>query len=350
MKKRGAIELQFNWIFVLFAGAIILMFFITIINKQRALAELKTNAVLANNLESIITGAQISTNTVNVIELPSAEVSFECGSYAIGQVKKDTHGNVVFAPSAVKGSRMIAWARDWSVPYRITNLLYVTGPGIRYIIVNNSNNLGRKVFDILPREMNKEVVRKDQLVGLEDKNNGHIRFIFFGPPGSDDLGNALSSFQHLKDEQVSGVIFPDLATAAKLPSTGTVNFYKKSGTAFLPSAPSFFLKEESFFGALFSGDDEMYNCEMKKAFQKLSVMSRVYMNRSRELAKFYTSSHPCFQLHRPQRLEAMENYAAAQSTVFPSDLQSINNIQANALQIGSEQNQQLQILSCAMIY
>ena len=39
LKKRGAVEVQFNWIFILIIGAVILLFFGVIIAKQRSAAD-----------------------------------------------------------------------------------------------------------------------------------------------------------------------------------------------------------------------------------------------------------------------------------------------------------------------
>ena len=41
MNKKGIIEIQFNWIFVLVVGAIILVFFFGFVQKQKSFAEEK---------------------------------------------------------------------------------------------------------------------------------------------------------------------------------------------------------------------------------------------------------------------------------------------------------------------
>ena len=147
MKKRGVIELQFNWIFILIAGAIIFVFFISIVNKQREFSEIKSSGTIITNLESILTGAQISTNTVNIVDMPKVDIGFECNRFFIGPVPKQTKGNVIFSPNLLKGSQIITWALDWNIPYRVTNFLYITDPELRYIIVNNSQNLGQKLYN-----------------------------------------------------------------------------------------------------------------------------------------------------------------------------------------------------------
>jgi hypothetical protein len=348
-KKRGQIEIQFNWIFVLIAGGLILTFFITVVNKQRDVSALRTSASVATSLASIFTGAEISTNTVNVFDLPQTTVDFECGSYAIGSVRKQTGDNVVFAPTRIEGRKMITWARDWSVPYRVMNFLYLTDPVIRYIIVNNSKDLGKKIFDTLPREMNKEVIDVVDFAGLEDRNDPHIRFIFLGAVNGDVFQNSLLN---VDDEKISAVAFPDLQGKDSIPRFGNVEFYRKEGSAFEdPPAKTFYMNDDALFGAIYSGTAENYNCAMRNAFSRLALVSSIYVNRSLELQKFYGSGG-CFTFHHDRFLSVLESIATDLSVSYPhrTGITPLSNIQDNMVSLKNDQNRQLQLLSCELIY
>ncbi|MBI2139336.1 hypothetical protein HYU14_00310 [Candidatus Woesearchaeota archaeon] len=368
-KKRGSVDIQFNWIFVLIAGGIILMFFITVINKQRQISDLRTSAVLATNLESIMAGAQISTNTVNVIDMPQADVLFECDSFSIGPIKKGTKGNVVFAPELLRGRKMIAWARDWSLPFRIANFLYVNDPEIRYIIVENPRGLGQKIMDTLPREMNKELITTAEISQIKDKNHFKVKFVFLGnvpspssvppplPPAQASIANAPLSFAAMDDRDVTAVNFPGLSDKNSILSSGEVEFYMKSGNVFSAPVKSAYLKEESFYGALFAADPSMYNCEMKKAFQKAALLSLVYSDRSKKMAVQKGPSHPCTPLYRDARIMQLNQLVNAQAASFPqanpapaSPAAALGAIQTLASEIRDQQNIQLQLRSCELIY
>ena len=347
-KKRGQMEIQFNWIFVLIAGALILAFFISVVNKQREVSAIRTSASVATNLESIFTGAEISTNTVNVFDLPQTTVDFECGSYAIGSVRKQTGDNVVFAPTRIEGRQMITWARDWSVPYRVMNFLYLTDPVIRYIIVNNSRNLGKKIFDTLPREMNKEVIDVIDFASLADRNDPHIRFIFLGGVNGDVLQ---SSLLNVDDEKISAVAFPDLQGEDSIPRFGNVEFFRKQGSNFVSSGETFYMNDDALFGALYSGTAENYNCAMRNAFSRLALVSSIYVNRSLELQKFYGSGG-CFTFHHDRFLSVLESIASDLSVSYPplTGITPLSNIQDNMVSLKNDQNRQLQLLSCELIY
>ena len=71
--KKGVVEIQFNWMFVLIAGAIILALFIGIILRQKGISETTTNALILNNLDAVLSGSEVSVGTVNVVKMPEAK-------------------------------------------------------------------------------------------------------------------------------------------------------------------------------------------------------------------------------------------------------------------------------------
>ncbi|MBU0628762.1 MAG: hypothetical protein KKC75_06235 [Nanoarchaeota archaeon] len=352
MKKRGMIEVNFNWIFILIAGAVIFVFFINIVNKQRQFSEIKTSGSIVTNLESILTGAQVSTGTVNIIDLPKVDIGFECDRYFIGPVPKQTRGNVIFAPNLLKGKQMITWTLDWNLPYRVTNILYITDPELRYIIVYDSNTeaLAKKLDDELPKEMNKELVDKTKLGNLGDKNNYQVRFIFLAGVTLDaTAANGLTNLAKMRDEDVTAINLTEPGTSNILSNTGTIKFLQKQGNIWVEKGTTYYLKKETFFGAIFAADLETYNCVMKKAFKKLNLVTKVYTQRSTELRTYYGFTNTCFSPHDTARLVNMEQYSQTQSDDFPNDLAAINAIQTTYTSI-KDQNQRAQLFSCALIY
>lgn len=348
MKKRGIVDIQFNWIFIIIAGALILMFFVSLINKQRSLSDIRSSQTIASNLDSILTGAQISTDTSNTIDLPAVPISFSCDDFSVGPVRRNLLLDIVFSPSLLRGKKMITWALDWSVPFRVANFLYLTDPELRYIIVDNAKNLGRKIVDAMPKEVNKEVVARANVGSLIDKNNYHVRFVFLGDPPD----TPFAQFQGMDPDAVSAVSFPDLADKGDILTTGRAAFYSfdKADGKFKSPQATFYLKEESFFGALFAPGADGYNCAMKKAFRKLERVAEMYASRSISLQQYYGPGNPCSTHHRSNTIQEIGIAAKSQSEKFPTTLADIQEIQENARRLGDEQNQQLQLISCPLIY
>ena len=300
MKKRGAIEVQFNWIFVLIAGAVILFFFIKVVNQQREFSDVKTSGTIITSLESILTGAQVSTGTVNVVEVPKVDIGFTCDKYFIGAVPRQTKGNVIFSPNLLKGKKIIMWAKDWNVPYRVTNFLYLTDPEVRYLIVydNGKEAVANKIFDELPDEINKDqpILSSQLAANFTDKNNYKVKFIFLGNSNED----VLLKLSNVPNEDVTAIRL-DIGNGNVIPNTGTIVFLQKKGTVWETQKDNgkeetYYLKEEGLFGAIFAEDFEMYNCVMKKAFKKLNFVSQIYLDRSIKLRSYYGSGN-CFDAY-----------------------------------------------------
>ena len=62
-KKRAQVEVQFNWIYVMILGAIILAVFFGISLKMKASSNQETNLLLKSNLATILGGMKGVTST-----------------------------------------------------------------------------------------------------------------------------------------------------------------------------------------------------------------------------------------------------------------------------------------------
>lgn len=355
------IELHFNWIFVLIAGAIIFAFFITIVNKQREFSEIKTSGTIITNLESILTGAQVSTNTVNLIEMPKVNIGFECDRYFIGPAPKQTKGNVIFAPNLLKGKKIIAWALEWNLPYSVTNFLYITDPEARYVIVHKggkTQDLANGIYEELPKEMNKEImsVNEEKFDGkFKNKNNYKVKFIFLG--SGTMLDNFPNKLSKMPNEDVTAIELIGIESEDTLPPTGKVEFFQKNNMQRFESiGTTFYLKTESLFGTIFAADKEMYDCTMKKAFKKLNLVTKIYLGRSLTLTNYYGIGNVgCSNAHSKAvtYLEKMKDESKDRITDFPKSLQDMEDMWDCSREIGGTQqsaNSLAQLYSCALIY
>ncbi|MBW2988963.1 hypothetical protein KY358_01455 [Candidatus Woesearchaeota archaeon] len=353
MEKRGMIEVHFNWIFILIAGAVIFIFFINVVNKQREFSEVRTEGSIVTKLESLLTGAQASMNTVNIIDLPNIDIGFECNRYFIGVSPKSTRGNVIFSPGVLKGKEMITWALDWNVPYRATNFLYLTDPQLRYIIVDNNEGLGQRIYDKLPKEMNKELTTEAELGSLIDKNNYKVKVILLGNSNADAILQKLSG---MDDESLTAANLTTLKDSSLIEPTGTIEFLEKNGAEWRSEGKSHYLKEESLFGAIFAEDKEMYDCVMRKAFRKLSLVSRVYLNRSSRMKVVYAGNSHCSTAydHAITGIETIKEGSEKMASDFPGTSQEdMDDIKDAAKDISGEEgsaNNLAKLHSCTLIY
>src|SRR3989338_8412399 len=148
--KKGVIEVQFNWILVLIIGAVILMLFAGIIIRQKNISETSKNVQLLNNLNAIFSGSEASSGTVNVVKIPGARIEFRCNRYSIGKLSKQLDVMNIFSPFVLEGDRLISMTLDFSMPYRITNLVYLTSPKYRYIFLGGDDAI--RMERMMPNE------------------------------------------------------------------------------------------------------------------------------------------------------------------------------------------------------
>lgn len=301
--KKGIVEVQFNWIFILIVGAIILMFFISIVVQGSRTSNRKTAAQITFDMSSIFSGALVSTNTEHIVEIPPIDIYFECdnntgySSYRVSDSEAPIgDGLIVFSPSYVsgKGRELLTWSTDWNVPYRVSNFLYVTAPAHRYIIVEGSTpSQAQYVFDNLPDQMQKGANVVTDLQNIDDKNNYKVTIVILynssivNPEGA--IFVVPPSLMTVSDDDLSLIyvepILPHIATSIK--ETGMVYFYKKNNTVFSYDGKSSFVGEASLYGSIYSENVENYNCNMQKAFKRLTYLTGIYEKKAENLLAYY---------------------------------------------------------------
>lgn len=284
--NRRAIELQFNWIFILIAGAVILAFFFSVVQKQRALSEEKLSITLATQMDAIFTGAIESKGTTQTLATPQPGIAFSCSdvcdcSYRIGTKSTEFRDKLLFAPALIKDDDARAWAVEWKLPFRVANFLLLTNPRIMYYLVYDAGNpvsaqLYARVSKALPAEINVQACSSLGAVSqLSPQGYAHTRFVFLGiePVNPSTLGLSRA----FADQDVSAIkIDPDLASAV---------LYEKSDPEELAfnSFQTLLAGDTTAYAAIFAADHQMYNCMMQRAFRELGVLARVSALRAKEL-------------------------------------------------------------------
>ena len=79
--KRGQIDVQFNWIFVLLIGALILSFFVGVAMWYKGTQEQKITGEIVLQLESLMKTAQERPKTAMTTTIPDITLSFTCSPY-----------------------------------------------------------------------------------------------------------------------------------------------------------------------------------------------------------------------------------------------------------------------------
>ena len=350
IRKRGAIEVQFNWIFVIIAGALILVFFINISTAQRKNADQKLAFDLLSKVDLIMSGALTIPKTGQVFDMPNIEFNVECNMISTLGVNRQFPDRIVFGPSLLDGRNLVVLSQDWNVPYKVSNFLYLTTSEVRYVIVADPSDQNAISFkESLPDNITVEI---SNLSDIKNKNNYRIRLIILDTvyPNFDndyfyDSEFELPSFmQEMSEVQLNGIYIETNQNPQN------VRFFKKSGDSFefIGEEISVY-KEPMIFGAIFSDDKEQFNCSRNKAFEKLYYVTEVYEKREEMLIDAYEGSSfvECDPSSGgPAGTRDTENLPLIKLKAENRDFSGLSNLESA---VASENNNALR-QSCAPIY
>ncbi|MBW2970949.1 hypothetical protein KY320_02185 [Candidatus Woesearchaeota archaeon] len=342
-KKRGAIEIQFNWVFIFIAGSLILAVFVGFVNKQSENAELKLGAQIVGNTNSIITQSYVTSDKSSVVTLVKP-LEFRCvdscnsfGCDSGFNIQDTTVGwstpvQVIFAPDLIDGREMVTWSKDWSVPFRVMNFLYLTSKDVRYVFIDTSSTSDDKIvdfYDEMPKSLKAEKVPDPST--LKNLNNYKVKLIYYDISTTPQLPNGLKS---MPVGDVSAVVIES--------SASKIEFYKTLNTGFSLEGDAYYLGDAPIYGAIFSENMEMYNCNMKKALLRLGKVSDLYLDRVQDLQPEYSA---CSSIYG----NAINSLMEIKNFGDPDKLGSLNGMQQYISEV-EDQNQALMVHSCPVIY
>lgn len=300
MKNKGQVEVQFNWIFILIVGAIILAFFASIALTQKKGAEQGVKITFLTQFDRALSGIAAVEGKTLLFDVPNMDVHYDCTAcdcvLYVGQsrAKPDVtplpvSDKIVFAPNSLKGNSLLASSKEWDFPFKTSNFLLLTSPEIKYLVETGVE--GDALYDELPPQfLDKETQKqsafdKDRFDPLSANLQGitgnyKIKFVFL--TSDPEIYHIPSQALSLPDSDV---------TAVKLDvAHNKVTFYEKrgstQGTTFTNIGDSYLFGEATVFGAVIAEDKTTYTCMMDKAFNRLTEVAKVYAQKQ----KFYSNS------------------------------------------------------------
>lgn len=272
--KRAEVESQFNWVFVLIAGGVILLFFVTFIYRHKVISDKKLELKFNQNLDLRLSMAEITSKSLNnVSDLLGKSIQFSCKS--VGQVnfKKKT----IFSPSVVEAKRLYIYSYPFEAAFKVNNFVYVINPNVRYVFIKPnpfafSDDLYAHFYNIMPEGTMLITPLNDK---YEYKNifskSKSVRFVFINTPVYlIEIDKDIDKYQDV--------------SAIKITSDKKLVFYEKNKNGkLLESGKSFYFDDASLFGAFIVDKKEVYDCMMENAFNRLNYVSEVYIGKIERL-------------------------------------------------------------------
>ncbi len=277
--KKAQMEVTFNWVYILIAGTVILLFFVGLVTRQKTISEERLSGEVVDVMSSILVGAGVSEKTKNFIDasgLADYTLYFQCvdgvSEFGIKDQPARTQNSIdpLFAPKEIMSSRIVTWSLPYAMPFKVMDFLFVIPSTIKYYIMGNDAEF---VKEFLNSTEGIERVYVSGLSQIEPEENLQVRII--DTSGTVIPGSSVpAQLQQFEDEEVSAVAFT---------GANQVDFYQKEGLSWqklnskavrVISLPG--ERDAAKYAAIFANDDEMYWCNMGKAFRRMELLTKVY--------------------------------------------------------------------------
>ncbi len=303
---KAQVSVTFNWIYVLIAGGVILLFFFGLVLKQKNVSEERLGADLVITLKSIFIGAGAAEKTKNFIEtggLSEYTLYFQCddkvSTFGIEgtSTKAEDAITPIFTPTFIKSSQLITWSLPYKLPYKVTDLLMVTAPTVKYYLIGDSTPPGFKLeFLNATDNFNREEVNDlNEYGNIDPKLNFEVRIV--------DLDGATVPNKGIPKKLIA--MDDDKVTAVSFLREGII-YYQKQGSTWrrlhsnpLPLVSLGGEKDAAKYAAIFAGNNQLYECNMQKAFQRLEYLTEIYKEKNQDRISYYqnySDNHPASQI------------------------------------------------------
>ena len=353
-QKKAAIDVSFNWIFVLIAGAAILIFFIALVNNQKDKAEINSAITIKTELTSIFVGASSSKDRQLEIDIPNINLKLTCdfatcetfgdsanpscySQYEIGKtgVNQQTPSQIMFSPNLLLGRKLFAWTLPWNVPFYVTNFLYLAGTNSKYIFVDEGNAL--EFFNEFPEKTNKKLISISNLETESDEGNEIFKFIFFETEPSEII---------ISQDILNAAKSQDISAIKINPSTKQITFYYLEDETFILSTTTRYISNAEVYAAIFSQSFDFYQCNMQKAFNRLHAVSSVLERRSQLLFEDNQTRTSCLILYDTSVNGLSDIKETSKFIVSNQNINTLN----NAIHILQTADHSAKEKSCPSIY
>src|SRR3989339_75497 len=147
-QKKAQVQLTFNWVYIILAGAIILLFFAGLVVQQKSSSEKNLQTEVVNIMESILVGAGVSEKTKNYIDISGLSdyvLDFKCDSSGTSFGIKNSGTSIqlvldpVFSPQEINSPTLLLWSLPYYHPYKIMDLLMVSSSNTKYYVLGDNS-------------------------------------------------------------------------------------------------------------------------------------------------------------------------------------------------------------------
>ncbi|MEW5896525.1 MAG: hypothetical protein AB1668_02430 [Nanoarchaeota archaeon] len=285
--KKSQIEVTFNWIYIAIAGAVIILFFVGIVMRQAQVSEEKLSADIVRIMNSILTGAGVSEKTKNTISssgLVDYTLYFTCegGISELGIKGKSARQynaiDPVFVPGEIHSTQIILWSLPYMLPFKVADFLLVAPVNRKFYLLSSDMGYVEEFLNVT-EGFNREYI--DSIEEIELSGDLSVRII-----DADGMHIPFepvpASLQPFDDSRVSAIVLREgEADYYQKDSSQKGNLAGGSSWKKLNKEPIKIIslggeRDAAKYAAIFAENDQVYQCNMLKAFKRLGMVTEIY--------------------------------------------------------------------------
>lgn len=284
--KKAQIEMQLNWIYVLIVGALIIGFIFMFVRNSIDSSNDQIEQAVTLNLKNILLVSRSNVDTSTPIDLHDVKLKYSCNdgfpTIASDSFTTSIDDVVVFSQEELSGDSMYLWTREWFVPYKVDNFLYLSAPNTLYYFVYDgaaNSELGDQINRSIPDTFNVIIDNQLDLSRVVNDNYDYIKLVFIGVDHT-YISNDLRGFE-FTDVGDAKLTVVSIESDSKEDNYGSVYYHRTVSNALDGTYDSSkYLGFASLLGAVFSDNINDYECSMNMALDKAQYINQVLLDRT----------------------------------------------------------------------
>ncbi|MFH1249278.1 MAG: hypothetical protein V1660_03940 [archaeon] len=266
---RKKAQMQFNWIFSIVVGAVIIFLALFFASRSINMQQYKYDSEIAEKLSVLLDPLEsgMGSASIDVIKMPAdTRISMKCKYEGIGRQElriatknsvgsewqefgaiQSIYNKYVFSRDLEEGKELYIFSKQFKMPFDVANLIYLTAGN--YCFISPPDSLSYELKDL--NATNMKVTNRKQ-----DCKKGSIS-VCFNNPSCDVVVNGLCYGYGCNSLYDYG--------------------YVQQG-----NEKSYFLGDALLYGAIFSKPD-FYNCTVKRLLNRISMLSKLYAEKTKLL-------------------------------------------------------------------
>jgi len=347
--SRKGFELQFNWIFVLIAGAVFIAFFIALMRNHSSDVEQSSTLNARQELDSLFRVNRASVNTQKVISF-SKRLDFSTnnisGYFVDGSDVWNRYDySVIFAPKFLDGNELIIKTSSFKAPFNVMPFIFLANNDLEFVFVG-SNPVLNDVFSSMPENITKRVVDgKTEMASFKNNNYDHTIFILTTDSFSGSMPLMVNFQSPYDNERVYAVVID--AAGGFADAYGQVAFYNYSKGSLQLEGQSGFLGAELLLGAVMSHNKRIYDREFQKAMNRLNLLADLQLRKVSEYSQKTQNSCKAYYDSMSESLSYVKMLSASGRPTHDEDILNLFNQIINIKQLNTAL---LQKTDCPLLY